>query len=426
MKVFWSWQSDTPGKTGRHFVRNALQAAIEEIRQPLDVEEPVERDVRENIHIDHDRKGVTGSPRLIETIFRKIDNTDVFVSDITPVSRIRAVRKPGQVRTEKRNMNPNVAIELGYAIKAISEEKVLMVLNEHYGGRKFLPFDIQGNAGPILFNLPPDSDTARIRSEAHKLKNHFLVALREFVFKASPAAVEIFQRTPQTTSNAVFFKRGEVLATIGEDSDRKEYQFDTDCGVYLRVSPTAALSAPISKTILFNTMRGAQTGALSNDGWGLFVPNQYGSACVKPDQITGRLDSVTQIFQNGEIWGFAPYLLRDRGFGKVLPMGAIEKVILRALRSYLDVAARLGLTPPYTIEIGAVGIVDYVLSVDQRHPDTSLGPIRDNEMAFTVLLNDASDVAQSAAALKLFQGFYQVSGYPRPPVVNGFPGVASA
>ncbi len=147
MKVFWSWQSDTPGKTGRHFVRGALEAAIEDLRQPLDVEEPVERDVRENIHIDHDRKGVTGSPRLLETIFKKIDNAAVFVSDITPVSRIAAVRKTGQLRTAKRNMNPNVAIELGYAIKAISEENVLMVLNEHYGGREFLPFDIQGNGG---------------------------------------------------------------------------------------------------------------------------------------------------------------------------------------------------------------------------------------------------------------------------------------
>jgi len=33
MKVFWSWQSDTPGKIGRHFVRDALQAAIERLKE---------------------------------------------------------------------------------------------------------------------------------------------------------------------------------------------------------------------------------------------------------------------------------------------------------------------------------------------------------------------------------------------------------
>ena len=59
MKVFWSWQSDTPGKIGRHFVRDALAAAIEVLKQPEDVEEPVERDTREALHLDHDRKGVS-------------------------------------------------------------------------------------------------------------------------------------------------------------------------------------------------------------------------------------------------------------------------------------------------------------------------------------------------------------------------------
>ena len=29
MKVFWSWQADTPGKIGRHFVRDAISEAIE-------------------------------------------------------------------------------------------------------------------------------------------------------------------------------------------------------------------------------------------------------------------------------------------------------------------------------------------------------------------------------------------------------------
>ena len=28
MKIFWSWQSDTPGKTGRHFVRDALKMPL--------------------------------------------------------------------------------------------------------------------------------------------------------------------------------------------------------------------------------------------------------------------------------------------------------------------------------------------------------------------------------------------------------------
>ena len=40
MKIFWSWQSDTDGKTGRFFVRDALEEAIKQLKQPPDVEEP--------------------------------------------------------------------------------------------------------------------------------------------------------------------------------------------------------------------------------------------------------------------------------------------------------------------------------------------------------------------------------------------------
>ena len=83
MKVFWSWQSDSPGKTGRHFVRSALAAAIQELRQVTDLEEPSEREVRESLHLDHDRQGVPGSPDLAATILRKIERAAVFVADVT-------------------------------------------------------------------------------------------------------------------------------------------------------------------------------------------------------------------------------------------------------------------------------------------------------------------------------------------------------
>jgi hypothetical protein len=64
MKIFWSWQSDTPGKVGRHFVRDALRLAIEALKQAPDVEEPTAAETRETIHLDYDRQGVTGSPDL--------------------------------------------------------------------------------------------------------------------------------------------------------------------------------------------------------------------------------------------------------------------------------------------------------------------------------------------------------------------------
>jgi hypothetical protein len=37
VKIFWSWQSDTPRKTGRHVVRGVLQDVVDEIKQSIEV-----------------------------------------------------------------------------------------------------------------------------------------------------------------------------------------------------------------------------------------------------------------------------------------------------------------------------------------------------------------------------------------------------
>src|SRR5258708_15824640 len=121
MKIFWSWQSDTPGKTGRHFVRAALLEAIERLKQPEgEVEEPTQAENRESMHLDQDRQGITGSPDLASTIMEKIDKSAVFVADVTPVATIPK-RADDETSREKRNMNPNVAIELGYALRSLTD-----------------------------------------------------------------------------------------------------------------------------------------------------------------------------------------------------------------------------------------------------------------------------------------------------------------
>ena len=86
MKLFWSWQSDTPGKTGRFFVRDAIASAIKTLKQADDIVEPTERDIVEDLHLDQDRQGLPGSPDLARAILEKIDRAAVFVADVTIVS----------------------------------------------------------------------------------------------------------------------------------------------------------------------------------------------------------------------------------------------------------------------------------------------------------------------------------------------------
>jgi hypothetical protein len=82
MKIFWSWQSDTPGKIGRFLVRDALNDAIEKLRADNHVE-----DAPRDVHLDHDVKDVPGSPDLVRTVLAKIEKSEVVVADVTIVGK---------------------------------------------------------------------------------------------------------------------------------------------------------------------------------------------------------------------------------------------------------------------------------------------------------------------------------------------------
>lgn len=199
LKVFWSWQSDTPGNIGRHFVREALEVALHELNADTTVVE------REEIELDHDRKGVAGSPDLVSTILTKIRESAVFVADVTPV---------GKGETGRALMNPNVAIELGYALAHIGDSGLLMVLNEAYGDRESLPFDLRHKAGPIIFRLIPNSDREERRGVGRGLAHTLKIALRECLGKkvSSKPTTEVHQETPFRDNRARYFGPTEVLA----------------------------------------------------------------------------------------------------------------------------------------------------------------------------------------------------------------------
>ncbi len=136
--VFWSWQSDRDERVTRHLIREALVVALGRLTGDADIEERLE--------IDHDTRGLPGSPDIVTSILAKIDAASVFVADVTPI----AVSDGG-----KHVANPNVLIELGYAKKALGVDRVVTVWNTAFTRSRFedLPFDLRGRRGPIMYAL---------------------------------------------------------------------------------------------------------------------------------------------------------------------------------------------------------------------------------------------------------------------------------
>jgi hypothetical protein len=134
--VFYSWQSDLPNATNRGFIERALENAAKAIRADNSIQvEPT---------IDRDTLNVPGAPDIASTILGKMENSQVFVCDVSIINS----DQPG-----RHFPNPNVLIELGYAIKTLGWERIIMVMNTAYGGPELLPFDLRMRR-VVAYNMP--------------------------------------------------------------------------------------------------------------------------------------------------------------------------------------------------------------------------------------------------------------------------------
>ena len=317
-------------------------------------------------------------------------------------------------------MNPNVAIELGYALCKHSDEKILMVLNRHYGGREYLPFDLRQKAGPIEFNLPPDAPKKTRETEARSLRKQFEVAIRPFLVAPSKPATNTFRKAPSTYSQAVYFKQNEILAHSGRPEDNEVYVFlnPSGEGFSLRLYPRSGLLKPFAGAFLERKVREHGLDAFGSRPGCYPLANQYGAISV--DILTREpgakvvLAACTQVFRSGELWGFAPWLLKDNEYGRYIPSRALERAVLRTLNNYVGFAVKhLELSPPFIVELGAVGLNDRHITSDPQQDDW-FGPIRDDTFSHDVELTDTTPSAIKTAAIRLFKELHLLTGYPRP------------
>ena len=215
MKIFWSWQSDTAQGTGRHFVRDVL-AELAKNLNGLDGAEDAERPDNDEldeqasgdplypdtrIEVDHDTQGLGGSPKVAEAILRKIREAGVFVADVTLVAK---------TPKGKSVPNPNVMIELGYAMHVLDEQQIVLVMNSTEGGAPSkLPFDLKHWRWPILYRLHKDATDEQKAAEAGQLRE----ALRESILPGLAIA-----KTRQTEARRRADRQPELrLRVEGED-----------------------------------------------------------------------------------------------------------------------------------------------------------------------------------------------------------------
>jgi hypothetical protein len=154
--LFYAWQSDSPLDDNKHLIRDAAREAVKRISRDNDVEE--------SPRLDHDTKDLSGTPEVAASIFSKIERAGMFLGDVTFVGSSTSVEG-----REKKLPNMNVAIEMGYAGKAIGWERVILVMNTACGDPTEQVFDIKHRRNPIGFCVPPGADRDRRKEEKERL-----------------------------------------------------------------------------------------------------------------------------------------------------------------------------------------------------------------------------------------------------------------
>ncbi len=303
MKIFWSWQSDHDGRISHYLVRDALQSAIAKLRVPEDLEEPSEAERRLNLELDHDTKGETGWTDIADSIFRKIDNAAVFVGDVTPVGKSSRKERGKRPRAM---MNPNVAIELGYAIKSLTWSRCLGVMNLAYGDIDDLPFDIhRTRSWPVTYTLSENASSEEVADAKKKLAEAFYLKLRPFLAKVRPKAEELFERMPAVRPPAFWFEAG---ASLGTRRDDVTYTMSAESVLFLRLIPTDP-----KQRLIPHDLAGQMASAYGSfDDFGnLFIlRNDDGAAMCALSDDRGEVENIAQYFNNGEIWAINADIVR--------------------------------------------------------------------------------------------------------------------
>lgn len=371
MKIFWSWQSDTPKDIGRFFVRDALREAIQALKTDEHVLEPLEREAAAKLELDSDRQGVPGSPDLAATIFDKIEAADVFVADVTLV---------GATPEGKKLINSNVAIEYGHAHKALGFRRVLMVQNHHYGDGGALPFDLRQKSWPLHYTLAPDATKAEITTERARFKAKLTEALRPYLSMGS-AATQTHVEIPTTFNKAVFAERHEIIAQNHAPApDAIDYRFDGARALYLRLIPRLARANLIKLTRLYDDVLNRRIDLLLRNRYmGVGDRNAHGAIAYEPHGSATEPHAFTQVFPNGEFWAVTTEMFVNHQSDVLIPMTNVRNIFGRVLENFAETSQAYGNGWPVIAVMGGVRLHGVRLGIG-RHQISSRIQVDEREV----------------------------------------------
>jgi hypothetical protein len=348
MKIFWSWQSDTPSKNNHFLIRDALNMALKQVEVDLDLTEA------ERPEVDHDTKGQPGMVAIVDTIFDKIDQAAVFVADLTYV---------GRSPQGKLLPNPNVMIALGYAIKVLGPERIILVSNAAYGCRpEDLPFDLRHRRAPISFNLPVQAvneDRKKAQQALTALLTPALSGCLGLVRDQTAKQIVYPEAPTRAGDRSTWLSAGEEIKHLDHfhGGGTSNWRVAEQPRFYLRLIPAKYEGTKSPREVYdFNLLSRLNPWTDGEGG-----VNSLGAVVTGITMERSEVYAATQWFKKtGEVWAFSCRATFSRGEvgQRLLAWGNIPKSWISNLDQTLSLLEKLGVTGPILAEAGVTGLTD--------------------------------------------------------------------
>ena len=258
LTLFYSWQSDLPNKINRSFIEDALEKTIKHLGSDNTIQEAM-RD--RDIVLDRDTKGVPGTPPIVDVIFNKIAQCDIFVPDFTFI---------GQSIEGRPIPNPNVLIEYGWALRCLTHTRMLPVMNTAFGepSSTNLPFDLRHLRHPLTYYLKEDAtpdERGRVKEQLIKdLAGAIKLMIPSVVLEKTAGKDTGYAGIPATTDPATFLQPGETFTATNQFiRGNKTLSLSQGQRLFLRLIPSVPLRSAITSKTLLDL---ARSGQLVPDG----------------------------------------------------------------------------------------------------------------------------------------------------------------
>jgi hypothetical protein len=408
MKVFWSWQDDSPGKVNRHFIKSALETAINAIvtkSEFTDAERPA---------LDHDTQGTPGAGEIASIILDKIANCGIFVADVTPV-----VSTP----SGKAFPNPNVMIELGWSLHTPGWERQIYIMNTATGYKPTdLPFDIRGRR-IMQYSLPEDADRKAIDQTKKRLAGELEAAIRTNLNhyldeKASDQPID--GRLTKEDEPSLWSGSENGFRYLNSNGNGKWVPVKILNGPksYLRVIPASWKNRPIDVASYAKLDPNVKPMAQSRYSAGDFGAMDHGfisywtssnqQSPIESEDFSVYFDDV------GEFWIVSGYPIVPRSNDrKVLDVAELFKGWVMCLRRISWILDAMGASLVRRVEVGLTGIENVCLPPGfPTNNGTSLSVARRSATSFTLKSGDWSQDAQYGFLIDALSDICRLFGVP--------------